>query len=1100
MYDQDSADLIRSTPSLDGLDREALPDLLSQTFAQIASARIRLRDADAESPEELSTLIEIIRRLAYTNEALVSVLPERDDRSAAAFVAATAHQLCFNADKLFRDQPQPTFVSIRTISSDIAAMLLFMVAEATADASEVSKRIGWKTSDPIEQALIASLRDLAKGRLLTLTNRTLPQHEAVVSDDPARMAGHALYLTILEGIHALANQLLLTENLGDSPDPISIFESIRKFSIGPDQTVSDDWLESSTSTFSGPFHLASLLIAVTKDLSDSAVTQIPTPPGLDPEKWKGSVRRIARYRPFLWRNHRNAIDQGYLKTGTSAAVSFPTGSGKSALAELKINTALLAGKNVIFLAPTHALVDQTSQSLSRSFPTASVQHERQDEFGFSTGDDELPDILVMTPESCLTQMSIDVSIFEDVGLIVFDECHLMHPGNNPNDRRAIDAMLCVLNLSNIASEADFLLLSAMMKNSDAIAGWIAELTGKPCLSLALPWKPTRQLRGSVVYQQKRVTELQRKLTDAKRTASTKNPPAALKKMLEALPLALFSMKQTWATNNREDYALVGLLDKPVLLGASNYWKLTPNAVEVSSSISAASAEKGVKTLVFFQTIRNATSAAGKISDLLEPVSIKLNDDEAMWLDSAIAELGNASHLFLQVKNGRVVQPATVHHGLLLPEERHLCESLYKRSDGINVLTATSTLAQGMNLPSELVIIGEDSRFDQVKGKREILKAQELLNAAGRAGRAGENSTGIVLVVPGNVVGIDLNASTIGTHWTDLREIFGQSDQCLDIDDPLTAVLDSVHTATEGTGEIERYTIVRLASGGKGDTEIEALSNAIKSTLWAYLARQKQEESWLQERIDSATSFFSGQSPETERELVETQVAASLGLSVELVSRLSTELEKNGPSTDARVPKWRRWFFDWLSENPDLLEQVCRRQSLIDLLDKKTYEKFTTDEEKSNYALPILRKLTWLWMRGEPLSELEKVLGTAPKNLKTCNGARRFVLRVVPELSYLFGLPTLLHERAQANEDNPVPLPSVLTQLGRCVRLGFNSHEKVALNQIMRRARFSRRQLHQHYALVKPYLPSAPSSETWNQTLGRVKMGSDEEINARGIEN
>nr|WP_306267717.1 DEAD/DEAH box helicase [Pararhizobium sp. IMCC3301] len=1099
MYDQDTADLIRATPSLVGLDREALPDLLTETFAQIAAARIRLREPNAEELDELVALVGTIRRLAFTNEALVSILPEREDRSAAAFVAATAHQLCLNADRLFSSDHQQTFIDSRAISSDLAAMLLFIVAEATADAGEVSKVLNWKTDDPIENSLILALRDLACGRLVLLTGRAIPDRETVASAEPALCATRALYRAILEGVHVLANLILLGDAADDPRDPVQVFRRVCQLSIGSKQHVSDEWEDSPTSAFSGPHHLASLLVAVSKDLSDSAVTRISAPPNVDPVKWGGSMQRLAKSRPFLWRNHREAIDQGYLQRGTSAAVGFPTGAGKSTLAELKINTALLAEKTVIFLAPTHALVDQTTRSLASSFPTASVQRERQDEFGIVTGDEELPEILVMTPEACLTQMSIDASVFEDVGLFVFDECHLLHASDKPNDRRAVDAMLCVLNLANIAGEADFLLLSAMMKNTDDIAGWIADLTDRPCLSLALSWKPTRQLRGSVVYQQNTVTALQKRLTFARQTRKTKFPPDALKRMLDVTPMALFSMKQTWATNKRTDYALLGLLDEPVQLAASKYWKLTPNAVKVSSAISAAAVETNLKTLVFFQTIKNAASAANEISNLLEPVSIKLRDDEAGWLEIATLEMGAAAHLYLEVDMGKVVKPATVHHGLLLPEERHLCESLYKRANGIKVLTATSTLAQGMNLPSELVIIGEDSRFDQAKDKREILEAQELLNAAGRAGRAGENASGIVLVVPGKVVGIDVDASTIGAHWTDLRAIFGQSDQCLEIDDPLTAVLDRVHAGTDHTGEIERYAIVRLVSGAKGDTETEALSSAIKSSFGAYLAKKRQDDDWLQSRVDTAIAFFKGQSPESKRELVETQVAASLGLSLELVSRLSAALEENGPGADAKVPEWRRWFFRWLSENPELLEQVCRRQSLIELFGKKRYEALRTDDERAAFALPILSKLIWRWMRGDPLSELEMALGTDPKKLKTCDKARRFALRIIPELSYLFGLPALLHERGQVNAENPIPLSAVLSQLGRCVRLGFNFHEKAALHQIMRKARFSRRQLHQHYALIKPYLAGAASSETWEQTIARVELASDKELNARGLD-
>ena len=63
-----------------------------------------------------------------------------------------------------------------------------------------------------------------------------------------------------------------------------------------------------------------------------------------------------------------AIDKGYLEVGTSSAVSFPTGAGKSTLSELKIATWLLQGKKVIFLAPTLALVEQTAGALKATFP------------------------------------------------------------------------------------------------------------------------------------------------------------------------------------------------------------------------------------------------------------------------------------------------------------------------------------------------------------------------------------------------------------------------------------------------------------------------------------------------------------------------------------------------------------------------------------------------------------------------------------------------------------------------------------------------------------------------------------------------------------
>lgn len=194
--------------------------------------------------------------------------------------------------------------------------------------------------------------------------------------------------------------------------------------------------------------------------------------------------------------------------------------------------------------------------------------------------------------------------------------------------------------------------------------------------------------------------------------------------------------------------------------------------------------------------------------------------------------------------------------------------------------------------------------------------------------------------------------------------------------------------------------------------------------------------------------------------------------------------------------WRKWFFRWLSENPDLLEQIFRPETLSELFGRKRYDSLETVEEKSSLVLPVLGKLIWLWMRGEPLRELELALGTDPTKLKTCDGARRFVLRVVPEFAFLFGLPALLHERAQVGLEDPVHMGAAQSQLGRCVRYGFNFHEKAALHQILRKARFSRRQLHRQYTHVKSFLAPRAPGETWEEALLRVERATEDELTAR----
>ena len=399
----------------------------------------------------------------------------------------------------------------------------------------------------------------------------------------------------------------------------------------------------------------------------------------------------------------------------------------------------------------------------------------------------------------------------------------------------------------------------------------------------------------------------------------------------------------------------------------------------------------------------------------------------------------------------------------------------------------------MNLPCELVIIGEDSRFDQAKDRKEILEAQELLNAAGRAGRAGDGAAGVVLVVPGKVVGIDLGEASIGDHWGTLRDIFGQSDQCLDIDDPLTAILDRVHVSVDNTGEIERYAISRLVASGNGSTSEERLENSIGATFAAYKARQRGEESWLHERKVSAAQYFNLQSSEEDESPLEGQIAASLGLSVDLVERLSDALATSQPGARANISDWRKWFFDCLADNVDLLEKAFRPRNLAELFGQKSYDACVTDQDRANLVLPTLRKLSRLWMKGRPLKELEAAAGTSPGRLNTCDKARRFAVRIVPDLGYLFSLPGLLHGLSQADEKAPTAAPPAMAQLGRCARLGLNSYEKAALNQILRAGRLSRRQIHRRYAQIEQYIEAGSYGENWDDVVARIRRAMESKL-------
>ena len=61
---------------------------------------------------------------------------------------------------------------------------------------------------------------------------------------------------------------------------------------------------------------------------------------------------------------------------------------------------------------------------------------------------------------------------------------------------------------------------------------------------------------------------------------------------------MLSLLQTWQTQKTEDYVLLPLSEEPIRLAASKYARLTANRNEVAATIAAASADVGLKTLVF----------------------------------------------------------------------------------------------------------------------------------------------------------------------------------------------------------------------------------------------------------------------------------------------------------------------------------------------------------------------------------------------------------------------------------------------------------------------------------------------------------------------
>ena len=110
-------------------------------------------------------------------------------------------------------------------------------------------------------------------------------------------------------------------------------------------------------------------------------------------------------------------------------VSLPTSAGKTRIAELCILRCLAAGKRAVFVTPLRALSAQTETTLQETFgPLAKRVSALYGSIGVSDFDEDAigeHDIVVATPEKLDFALRSNPSLLDDVGLLVFDEGHMI---------------------------------------------------------------------------------------------------------------------------------------------------------------------------------------------------------------------------------------------------------------------------------------------------------------------------------------------------------------------------------------------------------------------------------------------------------------------------------------------------------------------------------------------------------------------------------------------------------------------------------------------------------------------------------------------------
>jgi len=168
-----------------------------------------------------------------------------------------------------------------------------------------------------------------------------------------------------------------------------------------------------------------------------------------------------------------------------------------------------------------------------------------------------------------------------------------------------------------------------------------------------------------------------------------------------------------------------------------------NSEKPTAAIVRDTLEDEGSTLVFVNSRRNAEAAAGRLASTVEPHLTPEERDRLAEVADEIREVSDtdtSDDLADAVEGG-----AAFHHAGLASGHRSLVEDAF-RDRLVKVVSATPTLAAGVNTPSRRVVVRDWRRYDGTAGGMQPLSVLEVHQMMGRAGRPGLDPYGEALLV------------------------------------------------------------------------------------------------------------------------------------------------------------------------------------------------------------------------------------------------------------------------------------------------------------------------------------------------------------------
>jgi superfamily II RNA helicase len=405
-----------------------------------------------------------------------------------------------------------------------------------------------------------------------------------------------------------------------------------------------------------------------------------------------------------------------------------TGSGKTLVGEYQIYHSLSKGKRVFYTTPIKSLSNQKFYDLKKLFKDASV--------GIMTGDIKFcPDaqIVIMTTEilrnllykkgTTTENLGLTASIsMDDLDAVIFDECHYI----NDKDRGKIWEETMIL----LPPQVNLVMLSATLDHPEYFAKWLGELKQKPIHLIETTYRIVPLTHNLLDREYKLIP-----LMDAKESYNEKTyldwlrAQQGLQDQKKAFQKKVKDARQS---------GFEGAIDGKVQTFSFVH--------QMNETIRMLEKEELLPALFFVLSRKQCESYAAKVEGSLLTSS-----------DTSAVKHIITFHLHRHMKElEKVPQYHTIydllcrgiafHHSGLLPLLKEIIEVLFSKGY-VKIMFCTETFAVGLNMPTKTVLFAGFKKYDDQTGGMRMLRNDEYIQMAGRAGRRGKDDKGIVIYLP-----------------------------------------------------------------------------------------------------------------------------------------------------------------------------------------------------------------------------------------------------------------------------------------------------------------------------------------------------------------